>query len=45
MPIIQDDKITAYISGRPWLKIILTLMMAALGTAKGRGWFAKRYSL
>lgn len=40
-----DEKITAFIAGKPWLKMILTLMMAALGTAKGRNWFAKRYGL
>ena len=40
-----DTKIAAFIAGKPWLKVILTLMMAALGTAKGRGWFAQRYGL
>ena len=40
-----DASITAYISGHPWLKIVLTLAMAVLGTAKGRGWFVKTYGI
>jgi len=42
---IDDEKITAFIAGRPWLKVFLTLAMALLGTAKGRGWFSRRYGL
>lgn len=45
MAIIDDAKITAYISGHPWLKIVLTLAMAALGTMKGRGWFSQKYGI
>ena len=40
-----DTTIAAFIAGKPWLKMLLTLAMAALGTAKGRGWFAEKYSL
>ena len=40
-----DTRITAFIAAKPWLKVLLTLAMAALGTAKGRGWFATRYGL
>lgn len=40
-----DAKITAFIAGKPWLKIVLTLAMSLLGVAKGRGWFAIRYGL
>lgn len=40
-----DTRITAFIAGKPWLKVLLTLAMAALGTAKGRGWFAERYRI
>ena len=45
MPIVDDAKIAAYISGHPWLKIVLTLAMAALGTMKGRGWFSEKYGI
>jgi hypothetical protein len=38
-----DAVITAYIAARPWLKMLLTFAMALLGTAKGRGWFWKKY--
>lgn len=43
--ITLDSKITAFIAGKPWLKMVLTLAMAALGTAKGRGWFSQKYGL
>ena len=42
---ITDAKITEYISGRPWLKMVLTIAMALLGAAKGRGWFSRRYGI
>jgi hypothetical protein len=45
MPIVDDAKIQSYVSSHPWLKLLLTLAMAALGTAKGRGWFSQRYGL
>ena len=45
MATIQDEKITAYVSGHPWLKIVLTVMMALLGAAKGRAWFGRRYGI
>ncbi len=44
-PTTVDAKIAAFTAGRPWLKIVLTLAMTALGIAKGRGWFALRYGL
>jgi len=40
-----EAKIIAFIAGKPWLKIILTLAMSVLGTAKGRGWFARKYNI
>lgn len=40
-----DTKITAFIAAKPWLKMVLTIAMAILGTAKGRGWFATRYGI
>lgn len=40
-----DAKITEFIAGKPWLKIVLTVMMSLLGAAKGRGWFAEKYGL
>lgn len=45
MTSIIDKKITDYIAGKPWLKMVLTIAMALLGAAKGRGWFAKRYGI
>jgi len=42
---VIDDKITAFIEGKPLLKAILILMTTLLGAARGRGWFAKRYGL
>ena len=42
---IDDATITAFIASRPWLKVVLTFAMALLGTAKGRGWFSRRYGL
>lgn len=40
-----DTRIATFIAGKPWLKMLLTLAMAALGTAKGRGWFAEHYRI
>lgn len=40
-----DSKIASIISAKPWLKALLTIATALLGAAKGRGWFAKRFSL
>lgn len=43
MTTVIDEKITAIIAARPWLKTILIIMSAILGTGKARGWFAKKY--
>lgn len=40
-----DAKITAFIAGKPWLKMVLTVAMSILGVAKGRGWFEKKYGI
>lgn len=40
-----DDKIKKFIGDRPWLKIVLTLALWALGTAKGKQWFAVKYGV
>lgn len=40
-----DAKITAFIAGKPWLKMVLTIAMSILGVAKGRGWFMVRYGI
>lgn len=40
-----DAKITAFVTGKPWLKMILTVAMAILGVAKGRGWFMRKYGI
>ena len=45
MTTIIDTKITDFISGHPWLKLVLTVAVAILGVAKGRNWFAKRYEI
>ena len=45
MTTVLDEKITAFVVSKPWLKMILTVAMALLGAAKGRGWFAKKYGI
>ncbi len=45
MSTVIDDKITKFIAGKPWLGTLLTVMMALLGAARGRGWFARRFNL
>lgn len=44
-PTTLDTKITDFIAGKPWLKMVLTLAMSLLGVAKGRGWFARKYGI
>jgi hypothetical protein len=40
-----DAKIAAFIAGKPWLKMVLTVAMSILGIAKGRGWFERTYGI
>ena len=40
-----DDKINAFLLGKPWLKMVLAVLTALLGSGKARGYFARRYGL
>jgi len=42
---VLDNKIKAYLEGKPGLKAILVLMTWLLGTARARDWFARRHGL
>lgn len=42
---VMDDKINAFLAGKPWLKAVLAVLTALLGAGKARGYFAKRYGL
>lgn len=42
---IIDDKINAFLQGKPWLKVLLALLTAVLGAGKARGYFARRYGI
>lgn len=41
----MDEKINKFLEGKPWLKVVLSVLTALLGAGKARGYFAKRYGI
>lgn len=42
---VDENKIKAYLTKFPWLKIVLNVLYFALGKAKANEWFSKKYNI